>query len=161
VAWLVIGSTGHLLAITTSYYNSSWIYTVYNSLWHTWSSLSLLYLHQSLLGNISPHCRLLSFHVHVLTSCQLSQSHVWPPLASTCYHRLGLTTNLELTADSFSTVNHWLQLRFSPRYIASGWAAYKTPPPTILPLLCVSSPHIPPMLHQPLLSRKRVYSVIT
>jgi hypothetical protein len=44
---LVTRYTGHLQITTTSNNNRSWIYIVYNSLWHVLSLLSLLYLHQS------------------------------------------------------------------------------------------------------------------
>jgi hypothetical protein len=44
---LVIGFIGLFMLSTTSNNNSSWIYTVYNSLWHTLRLFSLLFLDQS------------------------------------------------------------------------------------------------------------------
>jgi hypothetical protein len=53
-------------------------HTYYNSLQHTLSLLSLLCLHQSLLGNGSQRRRFLSFRFHVLTDWRLSDSSSWP-----------------------------------------------------------------------------------
>jgi hypothetical protein len=42
-----MGFAGHLKLVTTSNNNSSWIYKIYNSLWHALSLLSQLCLHLS------------------------------------------------------------------------------------------------------------------
>jgi hypothetical protein len=43
----ITGFNGLLQVVTTNNSNNSWIYTVYNSLWHALNILNLLCLHQS------------------------------------------------------------------------------------------------------------------
>jgi hypothetical protein len=93
---LVIGFTGLLQLVTTSNYNRSQICTVYNSLKHMLSLLSLPCLHQALLGNGSQHRKFLSFRV---------QRPYWPATVS---QHLFMAAKSELLYDWRFTANQFV-----------------------------------------------------
>jgi hypothetical protein len=131
----IIRLVEHLQIICTSNNNSSWIYRVYNSLWHTFSLLSLLCLHQGSLvkafnSGFSPSVGFLN--------C---------PCASAAETLDWLTNQLSITA----THNHSCSLLYSLS------TAQITPPPTALLLLHLAAITLLLLLYRPLPSN--CYSV--
>jgi hypothetical protein len=107
---LVTGFIGLLPVITKVTITVSLVYTPNSSLWHALSLLSVLCLHQSLLGNGSEcHIYPSAFMFtslwaadclvapHGCNSWPMTPSRFWQPLATTHCHRLMLSSDSELT----------------------------------------------------------------
>jgi hypothetical protein len=97
---LVTGFIGHLQLVNTGNINSSWVCTVYSSLWHALSILNLLCLHQSS-GNGFQRQTISFLWVSKLTSClSYSNSQLTNSQQLYSHPRLNLYTPFEKEVSS-------------------------------------------------------------